>query len=451
MKELEDYNWFPSFLRNYQTEFIGFVVAKFDVYNVFVKHLNTMSLQAKPMLDLCSGSGQPAIYIFKKSNCFTQLILSDKYPNSLQFHDDKIVYEMQSTNVLTMHFDATNYYTLFNSFHHFTDDEKIMTTQKIYDSGATAFFVEILEPTISCFFKVLFMTTIGCLLLSPFVKPFSLKRINQIADVEIDKINKPYLPIPSCVLKLQQARVIVLAALVVCLALALCISLYLFAIVALASAIGWAYSMPPLYLKKHHITAALAITMVRGVLLNAGGFMVFNYLVNNSLVMPQNVKILTLFIIAFSIVISWFKDLSDIKGDTQYNIKTFAILYTPKTALIVGNTLIAIAYLITIYIKCLEYFESKNPLIQTKILLYGHIILLVLFISNAFSIKGIVDIDKHKVEAYFRKRNDDLPIFFRVIIKRLYKTHYLMSCFFVVCNAQLVASAQLEIPFTVLD
>ncbi|MBK6574488.1 MAG: UbiA family prenyltransferase [Saprospiraceae bacterium] len=37
--------------------------------------------------------------------------------------------------------------------------------------------------------------------------------INQIADVNIDKINKPYLPIPSKVLSMQQAKYIVITAL----------------------------------------------------------------------------------------------------------------------------------------------------------------------------------------------------------------------------------------------
>lgn len=211
--------------------------------------------------------------------------------------------------------------------------------------------------------------------------------INQIADVAIDKINKPYLPIASGALSVPHAKLIVLAALLISLGLALYISPYLFAIIALATTIGWAYSMPPFYLKKHHITAALSITLVRGVLLNAGGFIVFNYLVNHTLTMPENVKILTLFIIAFSIVISWFKDLPDIEGDAQYHIQTFAILYSPRVALIAGNLLVGLAYIFTIYMKYIDYVLSESPSFKTKTLLFGHLLLLMLFIINAFSIK----------------------------------------------------------------
>lgn len=211
--------------------------------------------------------------------------------------------------------------------------------------------------------------------------------INQIADVHIDKINKPYLPIPSGVLSVQHAKNIVFTALFISLGLALYVTPYLFGIIALAATIGWAYSMPPLYLKQHHATAALAIATVRGVLLNAGGFLVFNYLVNNSLEMPENVKILTLFIIAFSIVISWFKDLSDMEGDAKYSIKTFAILYSPKVAFKTGNLLVGLAYLYTIYMKWIDFFNTENPSFETRVLLFGHIILFGLFIINSFSIQ----------------------------------------------------------------
>ena len=77
--------------------------------------------------------------------------------------------------------------------------------------------------------------------------------INQIADVHIDKINKPYLPIPAGLLSIQQAKMIVSIALLISLGLAIYISAYLFAIIALAATIGWAYSMPPFHLKQHHV------------------------------------------------------------------------------------------------------------------------------------------------------------------------------------------------------
>jgi homogentisate phytyltransferase/homogentisate geranylgeranyltransferase len=224
--------------------------------------------------------------------------------------------------------------------------------------------------------------------------------INQIADVNIDRINKPYLPIASGALKSQQAKIIVLIALLISLGLAFYISIYLFAIISLSAMIGWAYSMPPFHLKQHHLFAALAITTVRGVLINLGGFLVFNYIINHSLGIPGNVKILTVFIIAFTIVISWFKDLPDVEGDSKYNIKTLAILYSPKFALIAGHLLVGCAYLFTIYLKYVELVASKIPSFETEMLFYGHVVLFVLFIVNAFSIQ----LSKHESVKKFYKR-----------------------------------------------
>jgi homogentisate phytyltransferase/homogentisate geranylgeranyltransferase len=213
--------------------------------------------------------------------------------------------------------------------------------------------------------------------------------INQVADIEIDKINKPELPIPAGVLSLKQAKNIVYAALIICYLIAAYISLYLLVIVVLSTFIGWAYSMPPFYLKKHHLSAAIAIASVRGVLLNAGGFLLFNFLLNGSSELTDNAEVLTMFVIAFSIVISWFKDLADIEGDAKFKINTLAIQYSPKHALVIGNIIVSFAYLYSII------NTSGNDFLQ-----YGHVTLWALFILNTFSIK-IRDYDS--VRKYYKR------------------------------------------------
>ena len=84
---------------------------------------------------------------------------------------------MQSTDVLQMEFESGTFYTMFNAFHHFTDDEKVKMVKAIQKSGAAAFIVEILEPTFFCLLKIVFTTLFGSLILSPFIRPFSLKRL----------------------------------------------------------------------------------------------------------------------------------------------------------------------------------------------------------------------------------------------------------------------------------
>jgi len=224
--------------------------------------------------------------------------------------------------------------------------------------------------------------------------------INQIADIELDRINKPYLPIPAGKLSVDNARIIVYSSLFVSLALALTISAYLFYIILVAAFIGWAYSMPPFHLKKHHLTSALAITLVRGILINLGGFMVFNYIVNKSVYIPEDVRILTAFIIIFSLVISWFKDLPDMEGDSRHHIKTLALAYSARTAFITGNLLVVLTYLGTLIAKYPDVMYSVLDSWRDIILFYGHIVLLGFFLINSLA----VDLnDRFSVISFYRR------------------------------------------------
>lgn len=172
--------------------------------------------------------------------------------------------------------------------------------------------------------------------------------LNQLADVEVDRVNKPHLPLPAGELSRPQAWSIVLACLGLGLGLAFRVSPWLFAVVGTASLIGWAYSMPPLHLKRHHVSAALAITIVRGLLVNLGGFLVYDHLVNGDVHVPPDLWMLTGFILAFGIAIAWFKDLPDMAGDACAGLGTLPLRTSPRTTLIAGHVLVATAYLLTI-------------------------------------------------------------------------------------------------------
>lgn len=174
MKELEDYPWFPSLLRQYQMDFIGFMVCTFNIYKPFVQYLNSLKTNSI-LFDLCSGTGKPAIHIFKQCKKFNHLILSDKFPNTLK-DTSNIIYLKPSVDVLSLKFEPQNTYIMLNAFHHFSDIQQLKITEKVKENNAQLFIVEILEPSFICFIKILFATTIGVLLFTPFIKPFSLKK-----------------------------------------------------------------------------------------------------------------------------------------------------------------------------------------------------------------------------------------------------------------------------------
>lgn len=168
--------------------------------------------------------------------------------------------------------------------------------------------------------------------------------LNQIVDVELDKINKPELPIASGKLEMGTARKIVIVSGIIAIGAAALLHWFLLLLIAVILILGIAYSVPPIQLKQHHLPAALAITIVRGVLVNIGMAMHFAGILQGNFQIQPVIYPLTLFISAFSLAIAWYKDLPDRAGDAHFGYITFPLLYSPKTALYTGAAFVMAAY-----------------------------------------------------------------------------------------------------------
>ncbi|UBF24770.1 homogentisate phytyltransferase [Kovacikia minuta CCNUW1] len=159
--------------------------------------------------------------------------------------------------------------------------------------------------------------------------------LNQLEDVEIDRINKPHLPLASREFSRKQAITIIVVTGILAISLAIAGSPFLLATVGISLIIGTAYSLPPIRLKRFPFPASLCILTVRGVIVNLGLFLHFSsqrewgagFL--SSLFpppsLPPSVLILTLFILIFTFAIAIFKDIPDMEGDRQYNIRTLTL------------------------------------------------------------------------------------------------------------------------------
>lgn len=98
--------------------------------------------------------------------------------------------------------------------------------------------------------------------------------LNQITDVEIDKINKPKLPIAAGDLSPKSANIIVTISLILSLAMGLAhptlgsqgLNVALWG----SGILGTMYSLEPVRLKKFPLLAAFCIVAVRGAVINAG-------------------------------------------------------------------------------------------------------------------------------------------------------------------------------------
>ncbi|MFN5375385.1 MAG: homogentisate phytyltransferase [Chitinophagaceae bacterium] len=202
--------------------------------------------------------------------------------------------------------------------------------------------------------------------------------LNQVIDVELDKINKPELPIASGELSIATAKKIVVVSGIIAIGAAALLHWVLFLLIAVILLLGIAYSVPPIQLKQHHLPAALAITIVRGVLVNIGMALHFSVVLNGNYTIQPVIYPLTIFISAFSLAIAWYKDLPDRAGDAHFGYRTFPLLYSPKTALYLGA-----AFVMAAYGWCI-YWSYK---VSETLLMYSLIALSVAFFLHLQSVR----------------------------------------------------------------
>ncbi len=202
--------------------------------------------------------------------------------------------------------------------------------------------------------------------------------LNQIVDVELDKINKPELPIASGELDIKTAKKIVFIAGIIALGAAVFLHWVLLLLIVVILILGIAYSVPPLQLKRHHVPAALAITIVRGVLVNIGMAVHFAGMLQGNLSIQPVIYPLTIFITAFSLAIAWYKDLPDRAGDAHFGYRTFPLLYSPKTALYTGAIFVMAAYAWCIF---WSYREAEF------LLMYSLIVLSIAFLIHLRTVR----------------------------------------------------------------
>lgn len=168
--------------------------------------------------------------------------------------------------------------------------------------------------------------------------------LNQWSDVAIDRINKPWLPIPAGRLSRENALRIVLISGALAFLIAAAISLPFFFLILVIALIGTAYSLPPLKFKRNHFLAASAITIVRGLLVNLGFYLHFKFELYQTSIPDAAIWPITIFVVLFSLGIAWFKDIPDTDGDNVHEINTLALKLGRKPALIAGVAVVSAAY-----------------------------------------------------------------------------------------------------------
>jgi homogentisate phytyltransferase/homogentisate geranylgeranyltransferase len=185
---------------------------------------------------------------------------------------------------------------------------------------------------------------LACVLIAGTGVNVAIVGVNQITDVEIDRINKPRLPIAAGELSTAAAWRVVAVAALVPVAMALTQGWVETAAVVVALVIGAAYSLPPVRLKRHPVAASLCIAGVRSAVVNLGVAVHFSNAFGGGGEVPGAVWALCLFVLPFSFAIAVLKDVPDGEGDRRFRIATFTIRLGARRAAWLGLGALGLAY-----------------------------------------------------------------------------------------------------------
>jgi homogentisate phytyltransferase/homogentisate geranylgeranyltransferase len=208
--------------------------------------------------------------------------------------------------------------------------------------------------------------------------------LNQCEDVEIDRINKPGLPIPAGLLSVRVAWWLVVGSGLLALIMALTQGWIETVAVGAALAIGTAYSAPPFRLKRFPALAAASISLVRAAVVNIGVYLHFASTLGSRpglSVLPGPIVALTLFVLPFSFAIAVLKDIPDAAGDRRYRIATFTVRLGARAAFLMGVTALAAAYVAMIVAAPLLLNDAS-----AAVLVAGHLAGLAVLLWLAFRV-----------------------------------------------------------------
>lgn len=169
------------------TDFLQFTANKFDFYKDLGPLLNRgmSSVHTTNIIDLASGGGggwMSLIPHVKEEIPDAKITLTDYYPNIPAFelnvkkHPDVLGFYDKSVDARNVPSELKGLRTQFLSLHHFRPDDARKILQNAVDSGQPIAIFEAQQRSVAHFIQF-FFSPINVLILTPFIKPFSLGRI----------------------------------------------------------------------------------------------------------------------------------------------------------------------------------------------------------------------------------------------------------------------------------
>lgn len=209
-------------------------------------------------------------------------------------------------------------------------------------------------------FKYLFYILLGSFMAA--ILNSASNTLNQIFDLEIDRVNKPKRPLPSGRISVKEAMIFSIILYIISFVLAWFVSpegrKECFVLVLLAAIMTYIYSCPPFRTKRWGIGANLTIAIPRGILLKVAGWS------SVKSIMRFEPWYIGLIFGLFLLGATSTKDFSDMEGDKRGNCVTLPIKYgVKKAAYIISPFFIFPFFLIPLGVKL--GVLTGNPLLLT--------------------------------------------------------------------------------------
>jgi geranylgeranylglycerol-phosphate geranylgeranyltransferase len=227
--------------------------------------------------------------------------------------------------------------------------------------------------------------------LAAFAASFALASgniINDIYDIEIDKINRPLRPLPSAKITITEAYILFFVLVVLSISISLIVSYPALLIVLFSLLLLFPYSK---FLKRVPLVGNTTVAFLTGLVFIFGGVVVGN---------PSAAVVPAVFAFLINLVREIVKDMEDVEGDTKAGVITFPVKFGFQKSkyLILLFSLILISYTLYPFITQLykiEYFiivmVIVNPILVycLKILFEGHSIKNLKKISNLLKLSMV--------------------------------------------------------------
>ncbi|PIA38324.1 hypothetical protein AQUCO_02800181v1 [Aquilegia coerulea] len=198
--------------------------------------------------------------------------------------------------------------------------------------------------------------------------------LNQLYDIQIDKVNKPDLPLARGDFSVEFGSAIVATFSILSLAKGLAFkSPPVLSAVVIWFLLGSAYSvdLPFLRWKKYPLLAAACILCVRALVINIAFFVhIQKYVLGRPIMFTKASIFGTTFMSFFVAVIALFKDIPDVDGDRHYGIQSFSVQLGQERIFWLCISMLLMAYGSAVVIGV----SSQYPL-NMMVTVFGHCML----------------------------------------------------------------------------